>query len=123
VPVPESHVCHDSVTEVVAFASALSLLLGTLQGHVSRGPITPVCRAGNPCDGPAVHVRLFFVRDGTTSTAVTDARGFYRVRLGAGTYRVRTDQRPFGVTPQPRTVRVVGGGVRRVDFHIDTGIR
>ena len=68
-------------------------------------------------------MRLFFTRDGATTSAVTDAKGFYRVRLAAGTYAVRTNQRPFGTMPQPRTARVVAGDVRRVDFHIDTGIR
>jgi hypothetical protein len=111
------------VSKVVVFVSAVSLLLGTLQGQVIRGPVTPVCRIGTACDGPAAHVRLFFSRGGTTTSAVTDAKGFYRVRLAAGTYVVRTNQRPFGVTPQPRMARVVAGEVRRVDFHIDTGIR
>jgi hypothetical protein len=111
------------VPKVLAVASALVLLLGTLHGQVMRGPTKPVCRVGESCDAPAAGVRLSFSRAGKTTTVVADAKGFYRVRLGAGSYTVRTNQRPFGVTPQPERVRVTAGAVRRVDFHIDTGIR
>ena len=61
--------------------------------------------------------------DDATTTALTDAKGLYRVRLPEGRYAVRTNQRPFGTLPEPRIARVVAKSVRRVDFHIDTGIR
>src|SRR5439155_15482640 len=47
---------------MVAFVSALSLLLGSLHGTVMRGPTMPVCQVGKPCDAPAAHVTLFFTR-------------------------------------------------------------
>ena len=103
--------------------TALALLFGTLHGQVMRGPITPVCRVGHPCDAPAKNVRLLFTRAGRTSTALTDSNGRYRIRLAAGTYTVRTDQQPFGRVPQPQVVTVRASTLRRVDFHIDTGIR
>ena len=109
--------------KVIAFVSALSLLLGSLQGQVTRGPTTPVCSIGKPCHAPAPNVHLSFTRNGKTTSAVTDAKGFYRVRLAAGAYAVRTNQRPFGTVPQPRTARVVAARAHRVDFHIDTGVR
>jgi len=118
-----SHVCDDVVQKVVTLFSALALLAATLHGQVMRGPTTPVCQVGKPCVAPAKHIRLFFSRAGTTTTALTDAKGLYRVRLPVGRYSVRTDQRPFGTLPDPRIVRVVANSVRRVDFHIDTGIR
>jgi hypothetical protein len=62
-------------------------------------------------------------RAGKTTDVRTDAKGFYRVRLAAGAYTVRTNQRPFGTRPDPERVRVVAGKSRRVDFHVDTGIR
>ena len=108
---------------MVALFSALSLLAGTLHGQVMRGPTMPVCQVDKPCVAPAKHIRLFFSRSGRTTTATTDANGRYRVSLPAGTYAVRTDQRPFGTVPQPRSVRVQANAARRVDFHIDTGIR
>ena len=54
---------------------------------------------------------------------VTGATTFTSIRLVAGVYAVKTNQRPFGTVPQPRTVRVRGSQNTRVDFAIDTGIR
>jgi hypothetical protein len=116
--VPKGH-----TGEVLPFLSALALLLGSLHGTVMRGPITPVCKVGVPCDGPAAHVTLFFKRSGTTTSASTDAQGHYRLKLKAGLYTVRTNQKVFGTTPKPDTVRVYASRDRRVDFFVDTGIR
>ena len=115
-------VCHDSVT-VVAFASALSLLLGTLHGTVTRGPTSPVCRIGMTCTAPAKHLTLFFTRNDATRSTVTDEQGRYRIRLRAGVYSVRTNQLKFGRTPQPGSARVRAGIDTKVNFEIDTGIR
>jgi hypothetical protein len=109
--------------KVIAFVSAVSLLAGSLHGTVMRGPTMPACRVGTPCTAPAKHITLRFTRNGVTRTTMTDARGRYRVRLVAGVYSVRTNQRPFGTIPQPSRVRVRGGIDRRVNFAIDTGIR
>ena len=35
-----------------------------LFGHVSRGPITPVCREGTPCSAPVAGAELQFSRNG-----------------------------------------------------------
>ena len=107
---------------MAALASALALLLGTLHGQVMRGPIAPICRDGQPCYEPAAGVRLSFSRAGKTTNVMTDAKGFYRLRLQPGAYTVRTNQR-FGTRPQPGRVSVVAGHARRVNFLIDTGIR
>jgi hypothetical protein len=108
---------------LVALVSAVALLTGTIHGTVMRGPTAPVCRVGTPCTAPAKHVTLSFTRNGSTRTTTTDDRGRYSVRLPAGLYAVKTNQRPFGTVPQPRTARVRGGASTRVDFAIDTGIR
>lgn len=108
---------------MLTFFSALVLLLGSLHGTVTRGPITPVCQVGVPCDGPAAHVTLFFTRAGKRTSTSTDAQGHYRLTLRAGLYTVRTSQKVFERTPKPDTVRVVAGHDRRVNFFIDTGIR
>jgi hypothetical protein len=108
---------------LVALVSALALLTGTLHGTVTRGPITPVCRLGTPCSAPAKNVALSFMRNGTTRSTTTDDRGRYSIHLPAGVYAVKTNQRPFGTVPQPRTVRVRASQSTRVDFAIDTGIR
>ena len=108
---------------LVAVFSAVALLTGTLHGTVMRGPTAPVCRVGIPCSAPAKHVTLYFTRNGSTRSTVTDGRGRYALRLPAGVYAVKTNQRPFGTTPQPRSVRVRAKTRTRVDFDIDTGIR
>jgi hypothetical protein len=107
---------------MVAFVSAVSLLLGTLHGHVVRGPTAPVCRVGVPCEEPAAHTPIFFTRLGRTTRTVTDARGYYRIRLKAGVYAVRTKRQAIGGL-EPRSTRVLAGRDKRTDFHIDTGIR
>jgi Carboxypeptidase regulatory-like domain len=108
---------------LVALFSAVALLTGTIHGTVMRGPTAPVCRVGIPCSAPAKHVTLYFTRNGSTRSTVTDDRGRYAMRLPAGVYAVKTNQRPFGTTPQPRSVRVRAKTRTRVDFDIDTGIR
>jgi hypothetical protein len=108
---------------LVALVSALALFTGTIHGTVTRGPIAPVCRVGTPCSAPAKNVTLSFTRNGSTRSTTTDDRGRYSIRLAAGVYAVKTDQRPFGTVPQPRTVRVRAGRSTRVDLAIDTGIR
>ena len=108
---------------LVALFSAVALLTGTIHGTVMRGPTAPVCRVGIPCSAPAKHVTLYFTRNGSTRSTVTDDRGRYAMRLPAGVYAVKTNQRPFGTTPQPRSVRVRARASTRVDFDIDTGIR
>ena len=105
------------------FFSALALLLGSLHGTVTRGPITPVCKVGTSCNGPAAHMTLFFKRAGKTVKTTTGAAGGYRLSLAAGTYIVRTNQKTFGTTPRPESVRVIAKTDRRVDFFVDTGIR
>ena len=110
---------------LVALVSALALLAGTgtVHGTVLRGPIAPVCRVNTPCSAPAKHIVLSFSRNGSTRTTTTDSRGRYSIRMPAGVYAVRTNQRPFGTVPQPRTIRVRPATSTRADFAIDTGIR
>jgi len=108
---------------LVALVTAVALLTGTIHGTVMRGPIAPVCRIGTPCTAPAKGVTLSFTRNGSTRSTTTDDRGRYSIRLAAGVYAVKTNQRPFGTVPQPRTIRVRAAQSTRVDFAIDTGIR
>jgi Carboxypeptidase regulatory-like domain len=110
-------------SDVVALVSALALVTGTIHGTVTRGPIAPVCRVGTPCRAPAKNVTLSFTRNGSMRTTTTDDRGRYSIGLSAGVYAVKTDQRPFGTVPRPKTIRVKAARSTRVDFAIDTGIR
>jgi hypothetical protein len=108
---------------MIAFVSAISLLVGTLHGQVMRGPTTPVCRVGVPCEAPAAHTTIVFTRFGRTTSAVTNAKGYYRIGLTAGLYAVKAKRQSIGRGLEPRTMRVLGGRDKRADFHIDTGIR
>jgi hypothetical protein len=95
-----------------------------LTGLVRRGPITPVCRANKPCDGPAPGVKLLFTQSGkVAATATTNKKGWYHVSLDPGRYSVRTDRRGFEARAQPTSVTVPSGRIARRDFFIDTGIR
>jgi hypothetical protein len=89
-----------------------------------RGPTSPVCRAGMPCNEPAVGAVLTFSRSGhVAARAKVGAGGRYRVRLAAGTYTVRQAPAPrigFGIRPD--RIHVTGVSTR-ADFFIDTGIR
>lgn len=92
-----------------------------LSGIVTRGPITPVCVAEQPCSEPAAGAVLVFSRNGH-EVARTRVRqdGSYRIALPAATYAVKpASRRPM----DPPTVRVRSGRVGHVDFAIDTGIR
>ncbi len=111
---------------LVAVAGAQATVgRGILAGIVTRGPITPVCVAEQPCDEPAKNVTLLFSRnDHIAGRVVTDGAGRYRLRLPAGVYTVR---RPSAAgldrKLEPNRLRVYAGRVSRIDFAIDTGIR
>ena len=98
------------VTAVVA--------LVLLKGTVTIGPLTPVCRVGTPCDGPAPRVVLTFTSRMRTFHATTAANGTYSVKIEPGTYAV-TASKGMRISPAALVVR----GPRRQSFSIDTGIR
>src|SRR3954463_7720544 len=95
------------------------VVAGALWGTVTVGPLTPVCRAGTPCDGPAKRATLTFTRLSRSVAVKTDSAGRYRITLAPGTWRVRAS---VGMSMRPASVPV-RAGTHRVDFAIDTGIR
>jgi hypothetical protein len=90
-----------------------------LKGSVTIGPVTPVCRAGVPCDRPAARVVLAFTSGSRVVRTTTSATGSYAVRLSPGTYTVTASA---GMRIAPSLVSVHPGTQRR-SFAIDTGIR
>jgi hypothetical protein len=107
-----------------ASATSASPSATGLQGRVMRGPIMPVCRVNVPCDAPAKGVTLRFSRAGrVVARATTNNKGWYRVVLKPGRYSVRTNARGPEAVPTPALATATSGRFRRVDFHIDTGIR
>ncbi len=112
-----------AVMFVASSTASAGVVRGGLAGTVTRGPITPVCRVGIPCNAPAPNLTLTFTHGAVNVTTRTDQRGRYRIELPVGSYVVHTSSQPFGRTPQPGTVRVRAGTIEKTDFTIDTGIR
>jgi hypothetical protein len=108
-----------------AFAgAAASRSASGLRGIVMRGPTTPVCRVGVPCDEPAKGLLLQFKRDGRIRARVrTSQTGWYRVRLRPGKYAVSSPALRPGQELSPRTARAPRGRLGRVDLYLDTGLR
>jgi len=104
---------------------------GTLEGHVTIGPLVPVMREGElePTPAPEVYASrqiVIYAQDGRTeiTRVQIDAKGNYRVTLPVGTYVV--DINRIGIDrgiDLPKTVEIVSGQVTRLDVEIDTGIR
>ena len=106
----------------LAQASPQATPASGLYGRVTRGPVTPVCKVGIPCDEPAANATFLLVRDGQSRRVRTDARGHYRVRLAPGRYLIRKpDWGPGSISPSSARVRY--GRFTRLNLAIDTGIR
>jgi hypothetical protein len=112
-----------ALTLLAVPAAAGSATPSGLRGTVTRGPITPVCREDQPCDGPA-SVTLVFARVGAKPQRVRSAaNGAYRILLRAGYYTVATTLNGPSRRTSPTRVHVRRGHVDKLDFTIDTGIR
>lgn len=104
---------------------------GTLEGHISLGPMLPAMRKGmvEPTPAPEVYAArqvVIYVQDGKTeiARAQIDAQGKYRVSLPAGTYVI--DINHAGIdrgVDLPQEVEIVDGQVTQLDIAIDTGVR
>jgi hypothetical protein len=96
-----------------------------VQGRVLRGPVTPVCVVGVPCDAP--FAASFSVRqDGrTVATFRSDSTGAFLVWLPAGTYLIVPDAGAPIIDPgaQGKSVVVRPGAITTVELTFDTGIR
>jgi hypothetical protein len=114
-----------AIVFVTAGSSAAATTRSGLYGFVRRGPIVPVCVAGQPCDGPARNMTLVFWRNGkAVGRTKTSRTGAYRIRLAPGVYTMRpAGSATIGRGAEPPKARVVAGRFRRVDFFVDTGIR
>jgi hypothetical protein len=95
-----------------------------LEGTVSRGPITPVCLVGVPCDAPFHAGFQVLLGRLVVDHFESDAAGHYTVLLVPGTYGIRPDS-GAAVWPQGQTLEAVVGspGLTHLDLEFDTGIR
>lgn len=104
---------------------------GTLEGHVTIGPMLPAMREGltEPTPAPETYaVRQIVIYDEDGKQEITraqiDSGGNYEIELPVGTYVV--DINHAGVDQGidlPRTVEIVSGQATRLDVIIDTGAR
>jgi len=98
-----------------------------IEGAVTFGPITPVCRIDIPCD--RAQAASVTVRDATGRTVLvfnTDADGHFHVALAPGAYTlIPASLVPGTVFPRsiPSTVTVPANGYVTADLRYDTGIR
>lgn len=91
-----------------------------IAGVITRGPITPVCAVGVPCDGPAAGVAVDLLQANVPiAHTTTGPDGRYYVLAAPGSYVVRATGRLLS----PQVARVRAGRFAEVDFQIDTGIR
>jgi hypothetical protein len=108
---------------IATTASAAQTRTG-LYGKVTKGPLRPVCREDQPCEGPAPNTVLVFSRNGDdVARTTTRSDGSYRIRLRPGRHAVRVGGRALVRKPIPSSVRVPQNGFKRVDFFVDTGIQ
>lgn len=122
---------------VILLTSACSLFtvdegeLGTLEGHVTIGPLVPVSRDGEPDPTPSPEVYaarkiLIFEEDGKTEVAQVDidSEGNYHVELPAGSYVVDINHSGMDhAAGLPMLVEITAGEITQFDVDIDTGIR
>ena len=96
-----------------------------LTGTVLRGPVTPVCQEGIPCDAPftaSFDVRL---NNRRVTTFRSNAQGQFTVRLAPGQYVIvpAADAPLMNPSAQAKTVDVGLKGLTSVQLQFDTGIR
>jgi hypothetical protein len=106
-------------------------VFGTLEGHVTIGPLVPVVREGEsePTPAPEVYEAreiVIFEENGKTEVIRLgiDANGNYRAELPVGIYVV--DINHIGIDSAadlPKKIAITEQSVTRLDIDIDTGIR
>ena len=104
---------------------------GTLEGHVTLGPMLPAMQEGmvEPTPAPGAYAArqvVIYGPNGKTefARAQIDAQGNYRVALPAGRYVV--DINHAGIDrgiDLPQEIEVVEGQVTHLEITIDTGVR
>ena len=95
-----------------------------LKGIVTRGPVTPVCQVGVPCDAPFAAPFSVLAGQVVVARFSSDAAGFYEVLLAPGSYEVVADSTaPVWPRGQPHPVTVEPLGLTHLDLQFDTGIR
>jgi Carboxypeptidase regulatory-like domain len=111
----------------ILWAGVAQEALGTLEGRITRGPLTPVERLGIPNSAPVARARLGIATPTRQkiTTVESNSEGEYSVQLAPGTYLV-TVISPAGAFNRPNpplTVTVKANKPTHLDIRLDTGIR
>jgi len=98
---------------------------GTVSGTVLSVPCAPVEQVGSPCSGRPVQKLEIDYWNGTAVAArtVTDANGFYTVKLPPGTYTVKFANYIMRVISGPTKIAVAAGSNVTANYLLDNGIR
>lgn len=104
---------------------------GTLQGHVTIGPLVPVQRVDEPDPTPAPEVYaaypiIIYSADGSAEIAilVIDSQGNYQIELPVGDYLIDRERLgPSSAAGLPASITITAGETTVLDIDIDTGIR
>jgi len=103
---------------------------GTLEGHLTIGPICPVERLNVTCPVPpeAYAARKVVVTTGDGSSVVAvvalNETGYYHVSLNPGSYRIDINHAgSYRSGDVPTTLTIEPGKTIVLDIRIDTGIR
>ena len=115
----------------LAACSPASQEMGTLEGQVTIGPLSPVVQAGasEPTPAPEVYAARQIVilsEDGEKELARVqiEADGSYRIELAPGAYQVDITHTGIDFSKDlPAQVEIRPGETTRLDVDIDTGIR
>jgi hypothetical protein len=108
--------------------SGNSQFLGVLVGSVTRGPLSPVARLGGPPASVAVasaRIDIATAEGNPLTSVVTDSRGNFKIKLPPGKYHLTMPSLHGAMFTKdlPATLTIGPGEVKRVDIHLDTGIR
>lgn len=104
---------------------------GTLEGHVTIGPLVPVAREGEPEPTPAPEVYgarkiVVYEEDGETEVMTVDIGpdGRYSAGLPVGTYIIDINRVGIDSASElPIAIEIVEGRSTVLNIDIDTGIR
>lgn len=101
---------------------------GVLYGSVTKGPLSPVVRPGQIRLASGVRgaqIEIITAQGQPIRSVKTDSKGAFTVTLPAGTYQI-TMSSLYGAMftkDLPASITIVDGREKRLDIHLDTGIR
>ena len=96
-----------------------------VQGQVTIGPMCPAVQVGQPCPDQPYQATLTVNTPGGERIARVhaDTNGYFKVKLGAGTYILHPESPNVMPYAADQTFTVQSGQFTQLDIHYDSGIR